>query len=435
MHILWLSPVLPFPPTDGNRMRNFYLIKNLSEEHEISLIHFYTTDDTPNNDNPIYRYCKNIEGIEIRRKKEESVFRLVDKIWNELFGVSTFCSYGNRKEMRDRVSSFCKKNKIDIIVTISPWMGEFAAHIKNIPKILDNQNVEALLLNGIFKAEKRIKTKLAKYLDYQAMARYENRIIKFFDMMTVVSSGDKKNFVNNGFDDDFIKVVPNGVQISEKEFAYSQNGSSRLIFCGGMSYPPNVEGVNYFMTDIYPKIKKILPQLKVSFVGKLPHPDVVHWQSEHVEITGFVDDVLPYYRKSAVSIVPLKTGSGTRLKILESMALGVPIVSTSLGSSGLSVKNNENIILADDPDSFAKGVLNLIKNPRLSYAISKNARKLVESRYDWFMIAKGFNRILLDVVNRRKQKDITIQPRIYTAWLSPQPKKDKNKLLAADGRR
>ena len=402
MRILWLSPISPFPPTDGNRMRNFYLIKNLSVKHEIVLIHFYTVDDVLEADSPVTKCCKLVEGVEIDPKSEKSVFRLVDKIWNRLLGKVTFCGYGYRKEMKKKVSSFCAINKIDVIVAASPWMGEFATGIKNVPMILDNQNVETFLLKGIFKAEKKIKIKIAKYLDYLAMSRYEPRIIKYFDAMTVVSKEDKAVFLNSGFNDSFIKIIPNGVQLSDKNSGYPGNGLPGFIFCGGMSYPPNVEGVNYFMDEIYPKIKTRLPNFKVYFVGKHPHPDIMRWQSENVEVTGYVADVLPYYRKSAVSIVPLKTGSGTRLKILESMALGVPVVSTSIGAAGLSVTNNENIILKDDPDAFASSVVSLVKNKSLSSVISCNARKLVAENYDWRGIAEKFNLLLSELLLNRK---------------------------------
>jgi glycosyltransferase involved in cell wall biosynthesis len=166
-----------------------------------------------------------------------------------------------------------------------------------------------------------------------------------------------------------------------------EDTSPSLLFIGNMGYPPCVDAVLYFCREIFPRIRRATGAAELWIVGRDPQPEVLQLNGNGVHVTGQVDDVIPYYRQSAVCVVPLRAGGGTRLKILEAMALGRPVVSTAIGCEGLEVIDGEHLLIADDPDQFAEKTVRLLTNRKLYDHISTNGRKLAETRYDWDNIA------------------------------------------------
>jgi glycosyltransferase involved in cell wall biosynthesis len=162
-----------------------------------------------------------------------------------------------------------------------------------------------------------------------------------------------------------------------------------------MDYKPNIDAALYFIENIFPVVRKRHPDCTVTIVGKTPVDDIKRLAEEQgVTVHSDVDDVRPYYQKAFVSIVPLRSGGGTRLKILEAMALGTPVVSTSIGCEGLDVENNFNILIADKPNDFAQQITNLLMDSELWNRLSHNGRALVQENYDWEQISRNYRAIL-----------------------------------------
>jgi glycosyltransferase involved in cell wall biosynthesis len=169
-----------------------------------------------------------------------------------------------------------------------------------------------------------------------------------------------------------------------------------------MGYPPNIDAVLYFCESIMPLIQSRIPSLKLFIVGHEPAPEIRKLaERENVVVTGYVDDVTTYYRQSQVTIVPLRAGGGTRLKILESMALGRPVVSTSVGCEGLNVIDGENIMIADTADKFAERIVQLLEDKELRKRLSQNASQLVKRLYDWSEISRKLMGVYNELVCNR----------------------------------
>ena len=183
--------------------------------------------------------------------------------------------------------------------------------------------------------------------------------------------------------------MPNGVDCSY--FTPSKNGMKphSLVFTGSMDWEPNNDAIFYFIKHIYPLIKKKVQEISFTIVGRDPSDALIKLASKDksIELTGRVDDVRPYIANSCLYIVPLRIGGGTRLKILEAMAMGKTVISTSIGAEGLEVTSEENIILADEPQVFAKRALELFENNNLRKNIESSGRKLTEQKYSWDIIA------------------------------------------------
>jgi glycosyltransferase involved in cell wall biosynthesis len=185
-----------------------------------------------------------------------------------------------------------------------------------------------------------------------------------------------------------VDVVPNGVDTRAYQPLKEEVASPVLLFVGNMAYLPCADAVLSFCRDVLPRIRRVMANVEMWIVGINPRPEVRELEGAGVHVTGFVEDVRPYYNRSTVCVVPLRAGGGTRLKILEAMALGRPVVSTSIGSEGLDAVDGEHILIADHPEDFAHKTLRLLTDETLRQSIANKARELVVRCYDWDIVAQ-----------------------------------------------
>jgi glycosyltransferase involved in cell wall biosynthesis len=172
------------------------------------------------------------------------------------------------------------------------------------------------------------------------------------------------------------------------------------MFIGSMDYPPCVDAALYFCREIFPRIRHTISAAEFWIVGRNPGSEVLQLAGDGVHVTGQVDDVIPYYRQSTVCVVPLRAGGGTRLKILEAMALGRPVVSTTIGCEGLDVVDGVHLLIADTPEQFAEKTIRLLTDRQLYQDISANGRQLVVTKYDWNIITSHLTQIYSELTNK-----------------------------------
>jgi glycosyltransferase involved in cell wall biosynthesis len=194
-----------------------------------------------------------------------------------------------------------------------------------------------------------------------------------------------------------VEVAPNGVDTHAFRPLPAPEGPPALVFVGNMSYPPCVDAMVWFCSEILPLIRAQRPGVEMWIVGINPAPEVRRLEGDGVHVTGRVPDVTPYYERSGVSVVPIRAGGGTRLKILEAMALGRPVVSTTIGAEGLDIMDGNHVLLADDPRQFAEKTLQLLSDAELYRRLAADGRALAVNRYDWDVIARDLLRVFSDV--------------------------------------
>jgi glycosyltransferase involved in cell wall biosynthesis len=242
------------------------------------------------------------------------------------------------------------------------------------------------------------------------MQRWEARFAARFDHCLVVSA-QERDLLHAEDPSLPITVIENGFDVSLHHPLAPEPGN-RLLFVGELSYPPNADAVLFFCHAILPLVLREIPDVHLLVVGHRPPPAVQRLAAGgHVTVTGSVPDLLPYYRQAAVTVVPLRGGGGTRLKILESMALGRPVVSTAVGCEGLAVEDGAHLFVADEADHFAQRVVQLLRNPVLQARLAADARRLMEDRYHWPHIADkliGVYRALLEARPRPKAPLTTV---------------------------
>jgi glycosyltransferase involved in cell wall biosynthesis len=266
--------------------------------------------------------------------------------------------------------------------------------------VLSMHNIGFMQYYRMYQYESRLFRKLKLLLSWIPMRGWEPKIAARFDKTVSVSESDKNLLLSRNPNLD-IAVVPNGVDTRIYCPFPLKGREKNIIIVGTMDYEPNVDGVLHFYDEIFPLIKKHQPHCTLTIVGKKPPSNIRRLSDEPgVTVQGDVDDVRPYYQKALVSVVPLRSGGGTRLKILEAMALGTPVVSTSVGCEGLDVENGRNILIADEPPDFAQRVTDLMTDKTLWDRIAREGRALVEESYDWGKISHHYRNMLKELASR-----------------------------------
>jgi sugar transferase (PEP-CTERM/EpsH1 system associated) len=268
------------------------------------------------------------------------------------------------------------------------------------PSILFTHNVEAEIWRRHAETEQRPVRKWLYSQQWKRMLRFEGRTVARFDRVLAVSDVDRET-LQRLYPRELgapVSVIPTGVDT--KYFAPHPEdpaGRRRLVFTGSMDWLPNADGVLYFCREILPRIREAEPEVTFTIVGRSPTPDVRRLAEDHgIEVTGRVEDVRPYLARSAVYVVPLRIGGGTRLKIFEAMSAGRAVVSTTIGAEGLPAEHGRHLHLADSPQSFADSVVTLLRDGDARRRIEREARALVTERYDWAAAAVHLEAAIAD---------------------------------------
>ncbi len=229
--------------------------------------------------------------------------------------------------------------------------------------------------------------KVAFAFDWMRMLRYELAAVSFADLVLTMSETDR-DVLDGYVDTRHVVPIPNGVDCRAFPFAADGRDPASILFVGFFRHEPNVAAVRYFCREVLPRVRARAPRARFRVVGAYP-PDVIRRLADDpaIEVTGRVDDIAAYYRSSAIFVAPVLQGSGTRLKILEAMASGCPVVSTTIGAEGLGTRSGEELVLADDAATMADAIVRLLEHPEESAALARRARAHVEARFDWDIVA------------------------------------------------
>jgi len=397
MKILWISHILPYPPKGGVMQRSYNLIKEVAKENEVYLFAFNqkawlpTKEDIIKAKKEFERFCKKVEVFELPSDKSKAAwYSLVLKSFFSKDGYTI--NWTRSKIMAKKIKEFLATNHIDLIHCDTIGLAEYVKDIKEIPKGLNHHNIESHMMLRRAKREKNPLKKLYFYIEGIKLRKYEKQVCPKFNMNLVVSELDKKRLLNIA-PNSKIAVIPNGVDINYFKPLNSKIKRHNIVFAGRMNAYPNEDAVIWFLKEIWPLLKKEVPDTTFTIAGRNPTPRIKKFAKNDLSIlvTGYVDDIRPFIAQAEVYICPIRDGGGTKLKLLDAIAMGKAIVSTSIGAEGLEVKNGEHILIADDPVSFVSQILRIFKNLNLRTNLGNSAKNLVEKKYSWKIIGKKLN--------------------------------------------
>jgi sugar transferase (PEP-CTERM/EpsH1 system associated) len=397
MRILFLSAWFPYPPDNGSKIRVFNLLKELSKGHEITLLAFTRDPEAKKYIPALKEYCKNVRTVVARPFLPWELRSLLG-----FFSArprSFVATYSH--EMERLVEEETSSNDYDVLVASTLGTAEYALGVGGIPRVLEEHNLTSSIIWQKYRMAKGFM-RLRYWLTWLKFRRFEARIIGQFDACTMVSEEDKEGVLRILPDYRRIEVIPNGVDLSLYRPTSSRRKPNSLIYTGALSYEANLNAMQFFLGAVYPLIRQECPDVTLKITGATEGVSLDGLPlDDSVTLTGYVDDIRPHLSSSSVCIVPLRIGGGTRVKVLEAMAMGTPVVATSLGARGIEVAHSENILVADDPEGFARCTLEVLRDTGLWEKLSTGGRRLVEEKYGWESIGRRFNDVLLTVAQSR----------------------------------
>ena len=375
MKIFVLLPRIPYPLEKGDKLRAYNQVKQLAKHNEVVLC---ALNDDPKVDEQkafqaLQPYCVSINFIRI--SKPQILLGLTRAFFK---GWPMQCGYYYNRRAARKVDELIAKHKPDILFGQLVRVAPYIRH-KDIPKAIDYQDVFSY---GI-KRRRDIAgcfTRPIFNMEYQRLCRYEAAVFDAFDVKTIISAPDRdliphpKNseilIVPNGVDHDFFKP-------QEREKKYD------LVFTGNMSYPPNVNAVDYLVNEILPIVWKSLPETTLYIAGATPDPKVKKAACDRIIVSGWLDDIRDAYAQSRVFIAPMRIGTGLQNKLLEAMSMGLPAITSPLANASLGATPDEEILVGRNAEEMAQHIVTLLTNKEKATQIAQSGYNFTNRVYDW----------------------------------------------------
>lgn len=400
MNLYYYVPYIP-EKSSGAPVRDYYLLKYLLNKKKVNIDLIYLHDGFERNINLAY---PNLTLFNYKKETLNAITYAVTLLRNGL--PPSYLNCYNDKILYDLKRTSEKKYDVAYFSTLygCHTYKQIYKFLTADKKILNLHNVNFQNFKDNTNTYDNVLIKYVRKKLFNNIFEYELNCIKLFDELIVVSDLDREVFIQEGLDENRIHVVPNGVDINYfKSYNVLDNFVSlkhpNVFFMGKLSYKPNIDALLYYIQEIHPKIKNSIKNVVLYVIGKNPPHWLTKISDDSIKYLGFVDDVRPYIYESDVCIAPLRYGSGTRLKILEYIGCGKPVVSTVKGAEGLNLVDKKHILLSDDTIGFAEAVISLLSDFDLSQDIAKNGNEFVAKYYDWSLISDKLFNIFKGIYN------------------------------------
>ncbi len=374
MNILFVTKSLPYPLENGATIRTYHLIKYLSQKHDIFLISIVRGAADRASLDHLSRMCKQIVPVVVRRGVIRKCRDLVHS-FTSTFPYTVLANSDPR--VVDAINRVCETVEITLIQSEELYVASNIIDSKfRGPIVLDAFNIEARVLDRL--AATRLPVR-RMYYEWQSrfMRRYEHYISRGVDAILSVSKDEADYFKDYN---SHTHLVPNGADNVELPSTPREN---LILFTGVLSYPPNAEALEFFFREVWPILAKHSIDLRVAVVARHIPSKFRTFRSEQVDFLTDVDDIDPILKRARILFVPLRSGGGTRLKILQAFSRGLPVVSTSIGAEGLDVTHGTHLLVADSPEEFAEAIIKLLNKPELTNKLALNAAELIKEKYLW----------------------------------------------------
>lgn len=400
-----MSAFPPSPPTFGAQRRIQGLMAGLARRHDVSAVSLIGSElDAAVAERAMREYCREVVLVPSRP---------TDGVGKRLIQLRSLASRRSFERHFTTVPALARaldrvltSRRFDVVSVETPALCHYP--LQRAPpgerpprRVLDNHNIEYDLVRQMASTSPSPLRRFYNSVNWPKVRDEEVDAWQGFDGVTFTSSVDEAR-ARSDVPAVHSTVIPNAVDV---EFFRPRPGDPTpdgrtVLFFGTVDYFPNRDGINVFLRDVWPAIAASHPAARLKIVGPRPTPEVLAARGPRIEVTGLVDDLRPHLAEAALTIVPLRIGGGTRLKVLEAMAMAKPIVSTTLGAEGIDVASGREVLLADEPPAFAAAVGRLLDDPALGERLGRAARALAEARYSWNAAADELERFFLGLLDR-----------------------------------
>lgn len=402
MRILYLSQLVPYPPDAGPKVRSYHVLQYLaSAGHAVTLVAFSRPSDKPEYITHLQELCAEVHTVPMTRSRIKDVWHLGRSL---LQGQPFLIVRDYEPAMYQLLHELLTQKRYDVMHADQLWMAQYALTAQNYAKrqgvqprlILDQHNAVYLIPERMAAGNANPLVRLLLRQEARAMRRYEERTCRQFDRVVWVTDEDRRALARDPANAPGDVTIPICIDTQEKKAVARRPYPQRVIFLGGLHWPPNTEGIVWFAREVWPRIHAAAPEAVLTVIGKSPPGALQNPEAPipNLDVTGYVADVAPYLAETAVFVVPLHAGGGMRVKIIDAWSWALPVVSTSIGAEGLQYQDGTNLLIADDAGSFAAAVLRLLQEPELANRIASAGRLTAETCYDWRQIYTAWNEVL-----------------------------------------
>jgi glycosyltransferase involved in cell wall biosynthesis len=401
MRLVTVFHAPPYPPDLGPSRRHYHVLEQLAARHDVSVVSFGTDADRRLFDQHFGDRCE--EAVFVPRTRS----RVANALEIGMLMAARRSHFGrlHRPRFQHALDRLLRQRTFDAVYLSTTMLGGYRFP-PGVPLVGDTHNVEHDSLRRA--AHEAHELWRRAYFARQAVftAREERRYTTRCSVVCATSPRDR-GLIELLAPDVPVHVVPNGIDLDRFAGLDRNPRPHTLLFTGLMSYYPNVHAVTRLLTRIFPRVLRQLPDARVKIVGASPSRAVRELAGGCVEVTGFVPDVRPYLSSAAAFVIPLAMGGGTRVKALEAMAAGVPVVSTTIGCEGLDVENGRSVLLADDDEQFAAAVVRVLTNRSLAEGLATAARETAK-RYDWRLVGRQLDTAIHDAIAVHRTASIRV---------------------------
>lgn len=413
MRILFLTQIVPYPPDAGPKVKTWHVLRYLTDRgHEVILATFMRTEEEINI-TTLRDLCAEVHTVPIKR------FRIMDALYwirSHFTGRPFLIERDDIVAMRTLVSRLITSLSIDAIHADQLTMTQFAFNrgglIDRPPYLVFDAH------NAVWSIVERMHQNAPGYqkpiiaIEARRIKHYEGMVVQKYDHTLAVTAVDRNyllqardTYLSSSFNDSnqkksarspMITTFPITVDTTQLQPIKRKPGSKNIITLGTLHYPPNADGIRWFIREVFPSVREHVPNVSLTIVGKNPPRDMVQFASSgshSITVTGYVPELKPYMEEAAIMVVPVRAGSGMRVRILEAFARAMPVVTTSIGLEGIDANIGEDVIVQDTPKGFASAIVQLLKDEALQAQLATNGRRIAQDRYDWKTGLKGLDDI------------------------------------------
>jgi glycosyltransferase involved in cell wall biosynthesis len=347
--------------------------------------------------------CRAVHTVPIRRGAVLDLGHLMHSLVTRKPFLIVRDDQAAMRRMVDRVAA---ETRFDIVHADQLNMAQYAERVAGTRKILDAHNALWLLYKRLAETMAPGPTKTLLQREWRLLRRYESDICQAFDLVLTVSEEDRAALGAAGVPASRLATVPIAIDTDAVAPLARRPRATHIVHIGTMYWPPNIDGVRWFVEQVYPRIRAERSDVTFDIIGARPPRQIraLAARGDGVKVTGYVEDPTPYLERAGVMVVPLRAGGGMRVKILDALAHALPIVTTRIGCSGIAVEDGKHVMIADTPADFASAVLRVLRDPDLAAELGRNGRALVEAQYDYRAIGSQLLALYGAVVSERRQR-------------------------------
>ena len=392
MKILFLANRVPYPPYRGDKLKIFNLAGRLKDTHELHLLTFAQSKEDLTYKAELEKIFKEVHLVYLPKWK--SALNCLKGVWDRR---PLQVIYFQSKEMQRQLDALLEQQHYDAVHVQHLRMSSYLADHEEIPRILDLPDAFSLYWERRKSVKRNWLVSIFENIEQRRVLKYE-RIMSKYNLSLVCSYEDldylkKTQFANN------LRLLPNGVDLEtfvpgNHDYSHART----ILFTGNMDYAPNVDAVIYFTETILPLIRSQLPKVRFIIAGQRPVKKVLALANDYITVTGFVQDLAEMYNSASIVVAPLRFGAGTQNKVLEAMAMGVPVVCSNIGFGGLGIKNGEGAVMQTEPMEFANSVIDILLSQDMRRSIGEAGMRVVRTRFDWDIIAVMLENYFKEIV-------------------------------------